>query len=313
MRRFFAVNRRVPCTDRLLLDGVGAVETGMLWSDLIGLVLLVLLLLSPLVFKCRVIEGLIIHPFTPLLLAAWGWVGWVSRSTFSSLTRGWYIAEWQAWNVPVVLLGLSVAGLAFSLAVNSLWLGAFQKTGWLLLAKWILYLAPLPLTALLTLRRQVHVIKVVSYSVPVVAFGTLLYSSFRLWQAMGGRYSNAYVDAASTFFAMGTFAEVWSVEGLSVRSDTMSHTAYGMYLAFVLIFSLCLALFAGWNGIVHRRYADAQAFILGPLAIAGILLSGSRASLVLLVCALGVLQVLLLLNPGNVLPCDGASGAPSCS
>src|SRR5574338_521616 len=89
------------------------------------------------------------------------WVGWMSRSTFSSLASGWYIAEWQAWNVPVLLLSLSIAGLAFSLAVNAIRFGSLQTTGWLLLAKWILYLAPLPLTTLLALRRHTDVIKLV--------------------------------------------------------------------------------------------------------------------------------------------------------
>jgi glycosyltransferase involved in cell wall biosynthesis len=280
---------------------MGATETDLPRSDLIGLVLLALLLLSPLVFKCR-IEGLVIHPFTPLLMAAWVWVGWVSRSTFSSITRGWYIAEWQAWNVPVVLLVMSLAGLAFSLAVNSFRFGSFQGTGWLLLAKWMLYLAPLPLTVLLTLRRHVQVIALVSYVLPSVAFGTLLYSYFRLWQAMGGGYANAYVDASTTFFAMGTFAEVLSADGLTVRADTMSHTAYGMYLAFVQMFSLCLALFGGWDGLVNRRYAAVQGWVLSPLAMGGILLSGSRSSLVLMVLSLVILLSLILVNPGRILP-----------
>jgi glycosyltransferase involved in cell wall biosynthesis/O-antigen ligase len=271
-------------------------------SDRIGIGLLALLLLSPVLFKLRLAGGLVVHPFIPLLVAAWAWVGWVSRSTFSSAQCGWYAAEWQAWNVPVILLGLSVAGLAFSLAVNVIRFGTLQATGWLLLAKWALYLAPLPLTTLLTLRKQRHVVKLISYLVPTVACCTLLYSLFRLLQAMEGRYSNAYVDGTLNFFAMGMFGEALSVEGLSVRSDTMSHTAYGMYLAFVLIFSLCLALFRGWDGLVDRRFAAVQAFILCPLIVGGILLTGSRSSLVMLLCAMAILLILLLFNPGNCLP-----------
>lgn len=301
MRKFYAANKRPSGTDLLPRESARRDPPGLTRSDLLGLGVLICLLLSPLLFKCRLTETIILHPFVPLLAAAWVWVGWVSRSTFSSLTKGWYVAEWQAWNVPVLLLGLSVAGLAVSLAVNSVWFGSLQKTGWLLLAKWILYLAPLPLTALLTLRRPLPVIKLVSYLVPLVGLGTLIYSAFRLWQAVGGRYANVYVDGVSTFFAMGTFAEVWSADGLSVRADTMSHTAYGMYLAFVLMFSLCLALFRGWNGLVNSRYAAIQVAVLGPLAMGGILLSGSRTSLLLLSTALVVFLVLLRLNPGNVL------------
>ena len=264
-----------------------------------GFWILAILLLSPIVFKLRLPGGVVVHPFVPVLMAAWCWILYASADTFFRRDRGWYMAELQAWNVPVFLLGLSVAGLVFSLAVNSVRLGSAQATGWLLLAKWLLYLAPLPLTTLLALRRPARAIKLVSYLVPLVAFGTLLYSYGRLWQAMGGRYTNVYIDATTTFFAMGTMAEVLSVDGLMVRSDTMGHTAYGMYLGFVLIFSLCLALFQGWNGLVDRRYASVQAIVLGPLIVAGVLLTGSRTSLVLVVAACIVLLLLLLLNPGD--------------
>lgn len=302
MLRCSPMTNRPSGTASLLRDGAREEQTRLPWSDVIGLGLLVCLLLSPLVFKYRLTDSLVIHPFVPLLLAAWIWVGWVSRNTFSSSTRGWYVAEWQAWNIPVLLLGLSVAGLAVSLAVNSVWFGSFQKTGWLLLVKWMLYLAPLPLTALLALRRPMSVITLVSYLVPAVGFGTLLYSALRLGQAIDGRYSNVYTDGASTFFAMGMFAELWSADGLSVRADTMSHTAYGMYLGFVLMFSLCLALFAGWNGLVNRRYAAIQASVLGPLALGGILLSGSRTSVLLLAVSVLVFLALLRLSPGDLIP-----------
>ena len=301
MKWYSATIKQPANTDRAPHNETSAVRADIPCADVMGLALLALLLLSPLVFKVRIAEGVVVHPFVPVLIAAWVWVAWVSRSTFSSVTSGWYIPEWQAWNVPVLLLGLSVAGLAFSLAVNSIRLGSLQGTGWLLLAKWMLYLAPLPLTALLVLRRHAHVITLVSYLMPLTAFGTLLYSYFRLWQAIEGRYTNAYVDAKLTFFAMGTLGEALSIDGLSVRSDTMGHTAFGMYLAFVLVFSLCLAIFRGWDGLVSRRYAAVQAFLLCPLIIGGILLSGSRSSLVLLVLSLIVLLMLLMLNVGDYL------------
>lgn len=301
MRRFYPVANRASATDGLPRHGVHAGQDHFAASDLVGLALLGGLLCSPLVFKFRLTDSMVLHPFVPLLLAAWGWVAWVSRRTWSSLRQGWYVAEWQAWNVPVLLLGLSVVGLMLSLAVNSIWLHSFQKTGLLLLVKWVLYLAPLPLAALLTLRRPVSVIRLVSYLVPAVAFGTLCYSAFRLWQALGGQYSNVYTDGASIFFAMGTFAEVWSFDGLSVRTDTMGHTAYGMYLVCALMFSCCLALFSGWNGLVSSRYAGAQIGVLGPLALGGILLSGSRTSLLALIVSLCGFFVLLGVNPGGLL------------
>lgn len=301
MRRFYPVANGPADTVCVPRAAVHGEHDGLAASDLVGLALLGGLLCSPMLFKFRLTEGIVLHPFVPLLIAAWVWVGWESRRTWSSLAQGWYVAEWQAWNVPVLLLGLSVAGLVLSLAVNSIWLHAFQKTGLLLLVKWVLYLAPLPLAALLTLRCPVAVIRLVSYLVPPVAFGTLCYSAFRLWQALGGQYSNVYTDGASIFFAMGTFAEAWSFDGLSVRSDTMGHTAYGMYLVCALMFSCCLALFSGWNGLVSWRYAVGQVGVLGPLALSGILLSGSRTSLLALAVSLCGLFVLLWLNPGALL------------
>src|SRR5690606_15300046 len=81
----------------------------------------------------------------------------------------------------------------------------------------------------------------------------------------------------------------------------MGHTAYGMYLVCALMFSCCLALFSGWNGLVSWRYAVGQAGVLGPLALSGILLSGSRTSLLALAVSLCGLFVLLWLNPGALL------------
>ena len=267
----------------------------------LGLWILAILLLSPAVFKVRVMGGLVVHPFVLVLIVAWGWVLYASADTFSRRKRGWYSPEWQTWNTPLILLGLSIAGLALSLGINSIRLGSLQSTGWLLLLKWGLYLAPLPLTALLALRTGFQVVRLVSYLIPAVALLTLLYSCYRMGQALDGRYINAYVDASSTFFAMGMFAEVLSPEGLVVRSDTGSHGAYGMYLAFASLFSLCLALFQGWHGVVNRGYAVLQGLTLAPLCFMGILWTGSRSSLVLLLGAILMLALLALINPGGLL------------
>ena len=67
----------------------------------LGLWLLGLLLLSPAVFKVRVTEGLVIHPFVLVLIVAWGWVLYASADTFFRQKRGWYSAEWQTWNIPL--------------------------------------------------------------------------------------------------------------------------------------------------------------------------------------------------------------------
>ena len=75
---------------------------------------------------------------------------------------------------------------------------SLQGTGWLLLAKWMLYLAPLPSTALLTLRGDGTPSSGGLYG-PVGRLRYMLYSFFRLSQAMGGRYSNAYVDGTMSF------------------------------------------------------------------------------------------------------------------
>ena len=297
----FAMNKRWSGYSRAPRDAVSTGSPGTPRSDLLGLGILAFLLLSPLLFKFRIAGGLVVHPVVPFLVATWVWVVWTSRGTFASMASGWYMAEWQAWNIPVLLLGLSVAGLVLSLVVNSIRFWSLQATGWLLLAKWFLYLAPLPLTTLLALRRPVQVIKLVSYLLPLVAGGTLLYSSLRLWQAMDGRYANVYVDGASQFFAMGLLGEVLTWDGIAVRSDTMGHTAYGMYLVFILVFSLCLALFKGWDGLIDRRYAAGQAVALGPFILEGILLTGSRTSLVLLAAAMIILLLLLVLNPGDYL------------
>ena len=267
----------------------------------LGLWIFGLLLLSPIFFKIRLPGGIVIHPFALLLMAAWCWVIYASVDIFSRKERGWYIPEWQTWNVPLVLLLLSVAGLAISLTINSLRLGSLQSTGWLHLLKWTLYLAPLPLATMLALRTGLQTVRVVSYVLPATAFLTLLYSLFRMSQALAGRYINAYVDASTTFFAMGMLAETLSTEGLLVRSDAGSHGAYGMYLALVLIFCLCLALFRGWGGIVNQTYSAWQGMVVCPLCFIGIFLTGSRASLMLIAVGLLLIMGLLFFNPGQVI------------
>ncbi len=269
--------------------------------DRVGLGLLALLLLSPVVFKVRLADSLVIHPFVPLLAAAWVWVAWVIRRTFASIRSSRYVAEWQAWNIPIGLLVLVVAGLAGSLVLNGLRLGSVQSAGWLLLVKWVLYLAPLPLATLLVIRTGVRVLTLVSWVVPLVALTTLGYSLVRFMQALSGRYFNAYVDERTTYFAMGMLGEVLSSEGLTVRADTMSHGAYGMYLVLVLAFSLSLGIFRGWNGVVPSVYAVAQAILLCPLLVLVVLMTGSRSSLLLLAGTLLMILALLVVNPSEVL------------
>ena len=74
----------------------------------LGLWILAMLLLSPAVFKVRVMGGLVVHPFVLALIVAWGWVLYASADTFSRRKRGWYSPEWQTWNTPLILLGLAV-------------------------------------------------------------------------------------------------------------------------------------------------------------------------------------------------------------
>ncbi len=274
----------------------------MLPIDRAGLALLALLLLSPVLFKVRLGDGLVVHPFLPLLAAAWLWVALVIRRTFGSIRSGRYVAEWQAWNIPIALLLLVLGGLAASLLVNGLRLGSVQSAGWLLLIKLGLYLAPLPLATLLVVRTGDRVLALVSYVLPLVALATLCYSLLRFLQALSGRYYNAYVDERTTYFAMGLFGEVLSGEGLTVRADTMSHGAYGMYLVLVLAFSLSLAVFRGWNGVVRPRYAVTQAILFCPTALFAVLITGSRTSLLLLAGTLVMLLLLVVANPNGALP-----------
>jgi len=48
----------------------------------LGLWILAMLLLSPAVFKVRVMGGLVVHPFVLALIVAWGWVLYASADTF---------------------------------------------------------------------------------------------------------------------------------------------------------------------------------------------------------------------------------------
>ena len=126
-------------------------------SDRIGLVLLGCLLCSPLLFKIRLTDSIVLHLFVPhVLLAAWGWVAWESRHVVLAAKLG-MSPRWRAWNVPILLLGLSVAGLVLRSGREFNLAPLLQRTGLLLLVKWVLYLAPLPLASLADLRRPVLV------------------------------------------------------------------------------------------------------------------------------------------------------------
>lgn len=261
--------------------------------------LLILLLLSPIVFKVRLAEGFVIHPFAALLGVSWVWVGWVLRKQVVQIRRDRFVPEWQAWSISIGLFSLVIGGLAIGLIINGLRLGSVQSAGWLLLTKWLLYLAPLPFITLLVMRMGLRVMRLVGWLVPIVAFTTLGYSALRFVQSLAGHYHNAYFEQKATFFAMGMLGEVLSTDGLTVRLDTASHGAYGMYLVLVLAFSLSFAIFRGWSGGLPSSYAVAQGIILGPLLLVGILLTGSRSSLVLLVGVLLMFLFLLIVNPGD--------------
>ncbi len=270
--------------------------------DRIGLILIGGLLLSPLVFKIQLAPGLVIHPVVLLLLFSWCWIAIVMGTPLRKSLQGLYVAEWQAWNIPMFLIGLLVGGLALSLIINNVRAGSFQSGGWLLLAKWSLYLAPLPLAALLAIRTGLTVVRVVSWLVPLAACVTLLYSLYRLRHGFGLNLPQHYVGSSPEFQALGMLGEVWTRDGLQVRTDTVSQGAYGMYLVLILMFSLLMGIFRGWEGIVPVRFAIGQCLILAPLAIMGILFTGSRASFFLMAGCLLILVGLVLANPRAVLP-----------
>ena len=97
MRRFYPVTKGPSDRFSVPHEAVRVEEDGFAASDLIGLALLGGLLCSPLLFKFRLTDSIVLHPFVPLLAAAWVWVAWESRRTWSSLRQGWYVAEWQVW------------------------------------------------------------------------------------------------------------------------------------------------------------------------------------------------------------------------
>lgn len=277
-----------------------ATETRISSHDRIGLGILALLLLSPIVFKVSVMGRVVIHPFVPVLALAWVWVAWTVRHTLLASRPGTWRMELQAVNLPMVLFAGTISALGLSLIINALRFGQFQSEGWLLLAKWVLYLAPLPLTALLAARAGRQTLRLMAWSIPLVALVTLGYSALRLQQSVTGSYYNTYFEQKGAFFAMGMFGEALSTQGLTVRLETASHGAYGMYLVVVLAFSVSLAMFRGWNGTVPSWYAVAQGILVGPLLFVGILWTGSRSSLILCTSVVLIYLVLLIINPKNV-------------
>ncbi|MBS0171445.1 MAG: glycosyltransferase [Nitrospira sp.] len=277
-----------------------ATPTRLSYHDRIGLGILALLLLSPIVFKVSVTGSVVIHPFVPLLAMAWLWVAWTIRQTFRVSRPGMWRMEWQTMNLPMVLFGGTIGALGFSVVVNGLRFEQSQTEGWLLLVKWILYMAPLPLTTLLATRTGPQTLRLIAWSIPLVALVTLGYSALRLQQSTTGSYYNAYFEQKGAFFAMGMFGELLSTHGLTVRLETASHGAYGMYLVLVLAFSVSLAIFRGWNGIVPSWYAVAQGLVVGPLLLVGLLWTGSRSSLIFCASVMGIYVVLLVVNPSKM-------------
>jgi hypothetical protein len=240
---------------------------------------LVILLCFPLIFKLRLAPGVVVHPFVPILLLAWGWTVWMIW--FTVRRHGTIAMYWRHLVTPALLLAVLVAVQAVSLVGHSWARGRWQAAGWLLLIKQVLYLAHLPFSALLAWRTGPAAIKVVSYAIPIVALMTLLYTVGRFVQARHGTYFNALYDTGPVFLAMGTFGEILTPDGLLIRTDTVSQGAYGLYLVWIVCFSLMLWTFKGW-GLLPRRYPVAQALVVCPLGMVTILFSGSRTSLLVM-------------------------------
>jgi hypothetical protein len=262
--------------------------------DRAGILCLGLLLFSPLVFKVRLAGDIVVHPFTPFLLAAWGWTIW------AALDAVWkrHQPESMKWNIltpPVLLMGLVIFGLGCSLAFNSLWSGSWQPAGWFLLVKWFLYLAPLPFTALLVIRNGSRVMRLLNIMIPTVALLTLVYSFFRFMQDPAAGFAHARSESEPRYFIMGTFGEVFSSEGLVLRTDTVGQGAYGMYLVLVLTFSMIVGLWRGMDSGLPRWYRRGQALLVCPAAMLGILYTGSRTTLVLML-GVQVIMVILLMS-----------------
>ncbi|MBA3753749.1 MAG: hypothetical protein H0X01_06365, partial [Nitrospira sp.] len=228
-----------------------------------------LLLMSPIIFKVQLLGNLVVHPFSLLLFAAWCWA--VGAAWHSHKREGGFLPAWRMVATPLLLMGLLIGAQGGSLALNSLYRGSWQSSGWLLLLKQALYLAPLPCAALLICRTQHRVILVLSYTIPLVALLTLAYSGVRFLQSLEGSYTNSISDSILQYFAMGTFGEVLTRDGLVVRFDTVSQGAYGMYLVLVVTFSLTLAMFRGWGAQMPSWYPWGQALVVCPLAVVGIM------------------------------------------
>ena len=266
------------------------------WMDRIGLVCLGLLLLSPLVFKVRLVGDTVVHPFAPLLFVAWCWTIW---ATVEAIRRhdAPLPVEWDIVTPPVLLMGCVILGFGCSLAINALHSGSWQPGGWLLLLKAFLYLAPLAFTALLVIRSGMQVLRLLNGMIPPVAFLTLVYSFYRFGQGQTMAYVNSRSESEPRYFVMGTFGEILTSDGLVLRTDTVGQGAYGMYLVLVVVFSLALALLKGLDAGLPRWYVRGQAFLVCPAAVIGILNTGSRTTLVLLSGVL-LLFALLLLRQG---------------
>jgi hypothetical protein len=261
--------------------------------DRLGLGCLGLLLLSPLAFKVRLAGDIVVHPLIPFLFVAWIWTIWAALDS-SRQRQGPAPVKWNILTPPVLLMGLVIFGLGCSLAFNSLWLGSWRPAGWLLLMKWFLYLAPLPFTALLVIRNGSRVMRLLNVMIPTVALLTLVYSFFRFMQDPSAGFSHARSESEPRYFIMGTFGEVFSSEGLILRTDTVGQGAYGMYLVLVLIFSMILGLWKGMDSGLPRWYRRGQALLVCPAAMLGILYTGSRTTLVLMLGALVIMVILLM-------------------
>ena len=258
--------------------------------DRLGLACLSLLLLSPLVFKVRLVGEVVVHPFTPLLLVAWCWTLWAAVDAARSRRVS---VEWHIVTPPVLLMGLVMVGLTASLAVNGLRSGSWHASGWLLSFKTVLYLAPLPFTALLVIRNGPRVLKVLNLLIPPVAIFTVAYSFLRFLQDPAS-YVSASPGSEPRFYLMGTFGEVLSIEGLVLRTDTVGQGAYGMYLALAVLFSLALALVKGLDAGLPPWFTRGQAFFLCPVAVPAILYTGSRTTLMLLAATALIFLILSL-------------------
>ena len=253
-------------------------ETSIL--DRVGLLGMALLLMSPIIFKIQLTGNLIVHPSAILLFAAWCWTGGVVSLAIKR--EGEIPVALRTVGTPLLLVGWMIGAQVGSLALNSLYRGSWQSGGWLLLLKQVLYVAPLPFVALLVYRTPQRTIQLLSYGIPLVALLTLAYSGVRFRQALGGFYTNTRSDSVLQYVAMGTFGEVLTRDGLMLRFDTIGQGAYGMYLVLILTFSLTLTMFHSWGAQLPRWYPWGQALVVCPLAVVGIMFTGSRTSFILM-------------------------------